>query len=275
MSISTVFAPDAELDPAQPDLVLISADNVFFYVHTYRVSLISTNSFASLLPPKTAATPASMTIPTSATAPTSSADVLNIVLHSVYGLPCTHLCPSIPTLRASFPALEKYGIPPSTHEPLHVLLRAAAPATPLDVYALAAAHDIAPVAMAASPYLLSLALSTLSEAQAREIGPRYLLKLIQLHTNRTDTFKRLLLAPPKGHVPTPRCEEQQQRGLARAWMLVAAQLAWDVNPSTSTHEIQVAFRRIADSLTCRQCAECLHTRVQELVTDWAGVKRTI
>ncbi|KAF8587740.1 hypothetical protein K439DRAFT_1545834 [Ramaria rubella] len=46
----------------------------------------------------------------------NSSNVLNDVLHTIYGLSCTHYSPSIPTISAGIPALKSYGF----HLPTYV-----------------------------------------------------------------------------------------------------------------------------------------------------------
>ncbi|OCH84544.1 hypothetical protein OBBRIDRAFT_839627 [Obba rivulosa] len=279
VSVSATFHPQAELDPAEPDLTLVSSDSVFFYVHIHRLERASANQFCSLL------TPAALLSAGAGScagpplfALTEPAETLNLVLHAAYGLPCAHFRPALPAVRGALSALDKYGLPRALvgpTQPLFELLRALAPAAPLDTYALAAAQDLEPLAAAVSPHLLAFALPTLSDNAATAIGSKYLLRLLSLHCNRTETLKRLLRAPPASHAPAASCGEHEQQVLMRAWALASSQLMWDVKPSTSTHAIQIAFRKIEESLPCKACVDCLDRRVKELVADWAAVKRTI
>ena len=163
-----------------------------------------------------------------------SSEVLNVVLHTIYNMCCSHYSPSIPTLSASIGSLKVYGIDlplyisPST--PLFTLLLSHAPASPLEVYTLAAEHDLHEVAVSASPHLLSFSLPTLTDDIVQRIGPVYLKRLFFLHLGRSDALKRLLLPPPHPHAPTPDSDFTEQKKLTRAWALASAYLAWDARP---------------------------------------------
>ena len=135
---------------------------------------------------------------------------------------------------AAVDALRDYGVNPKLcivpSSPLYTLLLSHAPLHPLEVYALAASHDLRELAAATSSHLLSFSLATLSDAVAERIGPIYLKRLFFLHFGRVDALKRLLLPPPHPHAPTPWCDFTEQKKLTRAWALASAYLAWDARP---------------------------------------------
>lgn len=76
-----------------PDLVLLSSDSVFFYVHSRRLLAASSNGFRSLLPntPVNASQSFVITVP-------ETAAVLNIILHAIYEMSCAEYRPDFPTL---------------------------------------------------------------------------------------------------------------------------------------------------------------------------------
>lgn len=231
VSVSTTFFPGAQNHALPPDLVFLSSDSVFFYVHTHVLLSASHNNFNSLLAPSTKAEPGPMgpviLIPESST-------ILNIVLHAVYDLSCSHYSPSFESLAAALNAMTTYGISLQTHiaptTPLHSLLLSHALIYPLELYALAASYDLYDLAVPASAYLLSFSLASLTDDMAERIGPKYLKRLFFLHFGRADALKRLLLPPPHPHPPTPTCDYSEQKKLTRAWALASAYLAWDARP---------------------------------------------
>lgn len=231
VSVSTTFFPGAQNHALPPDLVLLSSDSVFFYVHLHVLLAASDNSFNSLLPPspKAKSGPMGPVVLVS-----ESSTVLNIVLHAVYDMSCSHYSPSFESLAAALNAMTIYGISLRTHvaptTSLHTLLLSLAPVYPLELYVLAASHDLYDLAVPTSAYLLSFSLASLTDELAERIGPKYLKRLFFLHFGRADALKRLLLPPPHPHPPTPTCDYSEQKKLTRAWALASAYLAWDARP---------------------------------------------
>jgi hypothetical protein len=163
-----------------------------------------------------------------------TAEILNVVLHTMYMMPCTQFSPSLECIVQAVDALSKYGVPlktfvaPST--PLYSLILARAPLFPIELYAVAAHNDLLELATAISSHLLAYNLSSLTDELALRIGPLYLKRLFFLHLGRNDALKRLLLSPPALHGPTPQCDFTEQKKLTRAWALATAYLAWDARP---------------------------------------------
>lgn len=231
VSVSTTFFPGAQNHALPPDLVLLSSDSVFFYVHNHVLLAASDNNFNSLLPPSQKEKSGPMghvvLVPESST-------VLNVVLHAVYDSSCSHYSPSFESLAAALNSMTTYGISLRTHvaatTPLYTLLLSLAPIYPLELYALAATYDLYDLAVPTSAYLLSFSLASLTDEMAERIGPKYLKRLFFLHFGRADALKRLLLPPPHPHPPTTACDYSEQKKLTRAWALASAYLAWDARP---------------------------------------------
>jgi len=277
VSVSTTFYPGSNNDPLPPDLILLSADSVFFYVHLHILTEASDNGFRSLLPPPpTKGKDASLSpvIPLS-----ESSTVLNIILHCIYDMSCAQYSPTFDVLTAAVSALPTYGVQPRSRilpgTPLSTLLLSHAPLRPLDLYALAATHDLYDMAVSTSSHLLSFSLATLTDDMAERIGPVYLKRLFFLHFGRVDALKRLLLPPPHPHAPTARCDFVEQKKLTRAWTLASAYLAWDARPDLSTSTMESALNPLEEHLTCDLCRQSLKERVKNLVVQWSVVKRTI
>ena len=258
VSVSTTFHPGANLLPIPSDLILLSSDGVFFYVHTTQVLSVSNNQFNGLVPPKPAKTKVRDDLEPVLSLP-ESASVLNIVLHVVYDLSCAHYHPGLETLILAVDAMATYGLSPRQHiapsTPLYSLILNQAPMQPIVIYALAAAHDLYELAVPVSSHLLSFALHTLTDEIATRIGPVYMKRLFFLHLGRLDALKRLLLPPPHPHPPTTSCDFTEQKKLTRAWALASAYLAWDARPGTHlVFELRGVNNVLSDDATlCPTC----------------------
>jgi hypothetical protein len=267
VSVSSVFYPTANIGGVPADTLLITADGVWFYVHAYRLAAASGNGFGALVPgPAPPGMP--LIVP-------EASGVLNLVLHTAYGLPFAQFVPSFDELEAAVDALARYGAVDALARygavdalarygavhlpavaPMHDALLAQAPLHPLAVYALAGAHGLDALAVASSAYLLTLALATLSDADSIRMGPVYLRRLFFLHLGRCDALKRLLVTGPVGHSSTPTCNVADQTAITRAWALAAAYLSWEARAGT---RVAAVLRRLllgadARPQTCRRAS---------------------
>ncbi|KAH9062246.1 hypothetical protein EDB87DRAFT_330577 [Lactarius vividus] len=277
ISVSTTFFPGAELDLVLPtDLIILSSDSVFFYVHEHKITAASTNGFNSLLPLKEHGHPedAGNILPLHL-----DSIVLNILLHTIYNMSVAHYAPTPNTVISAIESLEEYGLSVKTYlapaTPLYTLFLGTAPQAPIEFYALAGSYDLHHLAIPISSFLLSYSLASLTDELAVKMGPLYLKRLFYLHLGRVEALKRLLLPPPQPHVPTSTCDFSEQKKLTRAWALASAYLAWDVRPDLSTHAIEAALRPLGDYLACDSCKQLLRERVNTLVAQWSIVKRTV
>ncbi|PCH43902.1 hypothetical protein WOLCODRAFT_122822 [Wolfiporia cocos MD-104 SS10] len=275
MSVSTTFHPNAVVDQLPSDLILVSSDKVYFHVHCYRILGASENGFCSLLPPKAQVQRGGTQMITLA----EPADVLNVVMHTIYNFSASQFMPSFEALEAALGALVKYGVPLKqcvvSGSPLFALLLSSAPTRPIDTFALAGSHELEDLAVAVSPHLLAYSLPSLTDELARRIGPVYLKRLFILHYGRNEALKGLLLHPPNPHMETPDCSDAQQRYLTRAWALASAHLVWDARPNLSVNLLQATLRPLEKDLTCELCKQSLKERIAQVVADWSAVKRTI
>jgi hypothetical protein len=278
VSVSTTFYPGADfLNNTNPDSILLSSDNVFFYIHRPLLLSASSNNFGERLSTATKlqVNPEDQEIINIQ----DDSTTLNIILHAVYNISCTHYAPSFQQLAAAIRRFPAYGLQVNAYigpsAPLYSLLLSHAPLCPIDLYALAASFDIYDLAVATSSHLLSFPLSSITDELAATIGPIYLKKLFFLHFGRADALKRVLLPPPHPHAPTPTCDFIEQKKLTRAWALASAYLAWDARPDLSTSAMESALRPLADHLMCQECKRALNDRIKNLVVQWSIVKRTI
>lgn len=276
LSISTTFFLTAHHRPQPPDVVLLSKDSVYFYVHSDLLLDASDNGFRAMLPVSPSSEdddePPILNVP-------ELSPVLNVILHAIYDMSCAHYSPSFDTLVNAVDSMPIYGIHPNStitpSTPLFTLLLSHAPLFPLELYALAAHYDIFDLAVPTSSHLLAFPLSRLTDEVVERMGATYLKRLFFLHFGRAEALKRVLGPPPHPHPPTPSCDFHSQKGLSRAWALAVAYLAWDVRPDMSTSTLESALRPLAEHLSCDQCKNALNDRVKNLIVQWSIVKRTI
>lgn len=278
VSVSTIFYPGATHTHSPPDLILLSQDSVFFYVHSQKLLEASLNGFNSTLPlslsqqQQSAGNHSIIMLP-------ENAEIINVVLHTMYMMSCTQFSPSLDCIIQAVDVLAKYGAPLKTYiapsTPLYSLILARAPLFPIELYAVAAQNDLLELATAISSHLLAFNLSNLTDELALKIGPIYLKRLFFLHLGRNDALKRLLLSPPALHGPTPQCDFTEQKKLTRAWALATAYLAWDARPDLSTSAIEYALGSLEEHLTCPLCRSTMKSRLKQLIVEWSNVKRTI
>ena len=229
-SVSTAFLPTSFPELPSFDTILASSDRVLFYVHSNTILATCELAFreflgGSLDNPNFR----DILIPI----PSTSAE-LNVILHMFYGLSPAPYSPTFEILSNAVDSMPTYSITPSTHiypeTPLYTLLLSYAPLCPLDVYALAAHHEVHSLAVLTSSHLLSYPLHTITDGQADRMGAVYLKRLMALHIDRLNALKDVLLKPPYPHPPTRVCGFLSQRKLTREWSLVSANLAWEASP---------------------------------------------
>ena len=176
--VSTTFHPRAFLGQRTvPDVAFISSDGVRFHAHNAVLDAISVNGFDGLL----AGTADNVVIPNIRhryVHVMDDAATFNVVLLAAYELDPQPYAPDLPTLlRAADAGLRRYGLLPShtitPGAPLADVLLAHAQRGPniaLDIYTLAARHQVGPLAVSVSNYMHGLDLSTLSDERAHQLG---------------------------------------------------------------------------------------------------------
>lgn len=110
VSISTTFFLTAQHRPRQPDVVLLSKDSVYFYVHSDLLLDASDNGFRAMLPISPSHDddePPVLNIP-------ESSPVLNVILHAIYDMSCTHYSPPFETLVNAVDSMPIYGVNPKS-----------------------------------------------------------------------------------------------------------------------------------------------------------------
>lgn len=233
VTISTAFHPALSTDRGLPNIVLVSTDEVHFYVHAERILQKSTNRLNALIP-----SDVGQIIQSSQLVSTTSdtAAVLNIILHAIYEWPCTTFAPTFDSIEAAITGLEAYNVSLedclAPEKPLRALLLNHASIRPMEIYAMAASNGLEEFAVVMSSHLLSYRLTTLSDELAARMGAGYLYRLAVLHYNRMEKLKKLVLTAPDVHTITGTCSFTQQKDLTGAWALASAHLSWEATPGT-------------------------------------------
>ncbi|KAI0048066.1 hypothetical protein FA95DRAFT_1588895 [Auriscalpium vulgare] len=268
--ISTAFFPGANLDGYPPDLLVLSCDGVLFYVHRGKLLAASDNYFASYVPYESNDEPVSVPL---------ESEVLNILLHVIYGMPVAHYFPTADAVVAAIKSTRTYGLASDVHlaprTPLYEVAVSVASSAPIRFYALAAALDAYPLAVAVSPRLLSFPLDSITDDVAAEIGAVYLKRLFFLHLGRMVALKRLLEMPLRAHRPLFLCDAREHKKLATAWSLASAYLVWNSTADVTSAAIEKTIRSLGTHLTCSQCSIILRDRTTDLVLEWSKIKDTI
>lgn len=167
-------------------------------------------------------------------------DMLNVVLHTAYGMSCDGYTPSLQCLEAALHAMRKYGLTPlqryiSPGKPLYKTILDHAPRRPIEAYALAAANNLEKLAVVASSCTLMLKLHrSIPPALAEKMGPLYMDRLYTLHGVRMDTLKQLLDRPVFPHLAKPHCSVEQRQVVNRAYRLAATQVFYEATPGQLT-----------------------------------------
>ncbi|KAH9944112.1 uncharacterized protein BXZ73DRAFT_87071 [Epithele typhae] len=274
LPISTAFHPVLSINGQAPNFVFIASDNVRFYVHTHHILAVSMNRMGMLLPNDV---PASTLGPRPSAQLPHPSEVVNVMLHIIYGLQCLQYAPTLETTEAALKALHfQYGVSIQVHAaphlPLYQLILSYAPFRPLEAYAVAAHYALEELAVATSSHLLAYDLSRMPDDTAQKMGPIYLKRLLGLHQSRLAALRNILFRPPREHGPAVGCSTEQRQQLTRAWALAVAQLVWEVLPSVSTNALQSLLEPIGLAFSCPHCAVALQGRVREVVYEWSAVK---
>ncbi|KAH8103813.1 hypothetical protein BXZ70DRAFT_998754 [Cristinia sonorae] len=258
-----------------PDVILVCPDYVIFYAHLSYLTSISINAFDGLLSVEDANhgdVVQGSSMPLVAFVPQDSL-LFNIIIHTIYKLPCSQYNPPLDILLDAVYGLKTYGIP--LHElndftrSLYGCIMAQIPRRPLEVYLVAAENNIEVLAVASSAHLHSLYLPDITDEMACRMGSKYLMRLIMLHIHRTESLKRLLRNPPSGHPDTLACGFIEQRRLSDAWAYATACLVGDLRPDFPVGLLRDTLGSLASQVHCGACKESLKAKVRQIVLAWS------
>ncbi|KAF9461770.1 hypothetical protein BDZ94DRAFT_1262943 [Collybia nuda] len=205
--------------------------------------------------------------------------VLNVIIHALYGMSSAQYSPPFTALVTAIDQMPYYEIDPKQcvvpSNPLHAQLLSHASTNPLELYALAARHDMYNIAAYASSHLISYPLNTIGDEMAIQIGAVYLKRLLCLHVERSNALRNIILVAPLPHLPTALCPFDAQQSLIRAWATAVSSLAVDARPDLSAAYMRSVFAPLQNRLTCPSCRENFLDRVEDVMLQWSAVKSTI
>lgn len=278
--MSPTFRCDANIDARPPDLVIVTVDQVHFFVHEYRLSALSRNRFYGLLPASTDSdhTGTSRQLENLPVIEIiESNTVSNVLFRVLYDLSFDGYVPPLSKIRDAIAALVKYGIIPSQvitkNSSLAYDLHRLSAHSPLEVYMLAAKFYLNDIATSTSQYLLSVDILNVPDEFLYEMGPVYFKRLVELRTYRINALRSLLPSPPLPHAPcTSGCDYIQREEVVRLWTLVSAFISWNARADFSSAEIEVIVSSSARELTCHMCRIAFRDRGKDLQLQWNLVK---
>ncbi|GJE88532.1 hypothetical protein PsYK624_046150 [Phanerochaete sordida] len=277
---SPIFHSAASLDASPPDTVLITTDSIAFYVHRCRLLSWSMNDFGGLLIKQESFK--SLGIASCVPQLLSAKDdavLLSVILCVIYDLWATLPTFGLHDLAAGIRALRHYGVDAralvAPQKPLMDVLLTHASLDPLEVFAIAAENNLEPLAIRASPYLLTFDFSSLADELARRIGCSYLLRLHLLCHSRMVFLRGLLLDQHEAHSPTSECSPKEQRIFEGAWATTIASLAWEADPDLSATRLKNALEEAEAHAKCSDCKAGAKKRVKDIVRKWNALQRTI
>ena len=244
VQVSSAFLYGA-MDGASPtDLMLISSDQVYFFVHSAVLLKHSKDGFTGLLVDDKVYFP-------------EKSEVLNLILHAFYNLDPSKFRPTVELVAATLRSLQKYDVSldslltpdhPMSTTILHLGIQ-----SPLETFAMVAAFKLEHLAIEVSRKLVSVPLHNLTEDLAERMGPLYLRRLVFLHLGRIDRLKKLLMRPPSLHPVTKDCYESDQKRLRNHWKALAVALGWEAQADMSPQRIHGAFTTILSKTSCSEC----------------------
>lgn len=225
-SCSAVFQQDGVVGHSslnKPDVVLSSLDHIIFHVHLSVLTKSSTCLFTPHAVIQTDGKPNAIS---------ESAEVLNVILHALYCMPCVQFSPSLLVLERALERMElahemdihSYTLSLTS---LHTALFMHAHLDPVKLYAMAGHFGMENLATAVSPHLLSIDLYSLTDADFERMGPIYTNRLLILQVNRRKALKTILTSFSSGDEHAPQCSIHGQENIQSAWAKSASVFAWD------------------------------------------------
>ncbi|KAF8315140.1 hypothetical protein DL93DRAFT_2057543 [Clavulina sp. PMI_390] len=261
------------------DMVLTTIpESIHFYVHSRLLLKRSSNAFAFLITPPDDIS--RMSADESISGQGGKAEVLNLLLHAVYNLNPARYVPSLEALSCLPGTLLNYGFSLDEHlSPDSELTRLYLNYTrsqPVDVYAVAAAYGLEYIAQKASRPSLTTPLTSVTDKQVIMMGSVYLRRLVQLHHNRLEALKKILLTLPTWHGRNnPVACDDTEANAYQVWALAMAYLAWEARPDMSSVELAQVLVPLMDSVSCAVCKNNLQARISSALRSWAQVRDTI
>ncbi|KIY67141.1 hypothetical protein CYLTODRAFT_14835 [Cylindrobasidium torrendii FP15055 ss-10] len=238
---------------------------VQFFVHRARLQNASANDFDGLLSRSSSV----VEVP-------EKSDILMIILNAIYNLPDAKANPTLSDLELAISRMSVYGLDPRSlitpNTALFRLLYAQAPYMPLELYMVASQYELEDLACITSGHLLSLNLSTITDAMSSRMGPRYLKRLFMLHIDRIARLKEILSVPPTPHPAWRSCDAAL---LQRAWAFSTTSIVKDAQPSLSPNFLTLSMKPFAEDIACPTCKDIYMRTLATAANLWSSVKATI
>ncbi|KAF9522888.1 hypothetical protein CPB83DRAFT_73394 [Crepidotus variabilis] len=275
ISVSTAFHPTAHPQFPPTDTLLVSADGVLFYVHSFVILKASAFAFETTIGgPLDDPRFRNTVIPVPSVSPE-----LNVILHAVYDISPANHSPTLQHLINAVDMMPNYSLPVGRllhpDSSLFLYFMSIAPLHPMEIFVLAAHHEIHQLAVNTSAHLLSYPMHTITDEQADRMGAAYLRRLLNLRLTRFTALKNILLHAPLPHAPSRKCGFVEQRRLTRAWALASAYIVWDSRLDLSTYSLQSSLEPLTEDVDCSICKEILQARIDDVILRWTAVERTI
>ena len=261
ISMSSTFFAGAGHDPCPTDVILVTTDNVYFYVHSSRLLQHSNNSFGGLL--------ADLNTPLYIA---ETSEVANLAFHALYGLDPSSYVPNLSILLRGFSMLNLYGIEPSSvllpNSPFYSAVVGLGAKFPLETYSLAAKFGLEVLAVEISRHLLGIPLHAITDDIAQAMGATYLRRLVFLHIGRTERLKELMMQLPTAHELSTDCSENDQKRLQQEWRALALALSWSAEPAMTSSQLYQAFFPLTQKKNL--CPKCVAVRSRSLSCFYHG-----
>ena len=234
IQISNAFNFNTNHDSAPPNTIIASIDNILFAVHHHRLLACSINNFGGHLHPNALPTDEKLI----SFVVSEPSEILNVLLHAVYNIPCDNYSPSLDCLSTSLSSFDKYGLIPlerfiSRSTPLFTTILNRAVISPIETYTLAASHALEDLAVSVSSYTLHVKLHLIDQDLVDRMGTRYLQRLYKLHGCRMDSLRELLDRNLFPHIATQSCSVEKRQVVSRALQLAGKQVMYDASPGMS------------------------------------------
>jgi hypothetical protein len=266
VQVSSTFFCGSMDEPFPADLVLLSSDQVYFFVHSAILLKHSGNGFAGLLGGDRAYLP-------------ENSEVLNLILHALYDLDPSKFRPTVALMAAALRSLQNYEVSLDSlltpSHPVTIIILHLGVQSPLETFAMVAAFKLEHLAIEVSKKLVSVPLHNITDDLAERMGASYLRRLLFLHLGRIDRLKQLLMEPHSSHPVTKDCYESDQKRLQNQWKALAVALGWEARADTSPQRIHSTFTALLLQTSCDQCQLSIKERTRALVVDWASIKSSI
>lgn len=244
VQVSSTFFCGAMDEPFPTDLMLLSSDQVYFFVHSAMLLKHSGSGLAGLLGDDKVYLP-------------ETSEVLNLVLHAFYSLDPSKFRPTVALVAAALRSLQNYGVSLDSlltpSHPMSITIVHLGIWSPLETFAMVAAFKLEHLAIEVSKKLVSVPLHNLTDDLAEKMGPSYLRRLVFLHLGRIDRLKQLLIQPPSFHPVTKDCYESDQKRLQIQWKALAVALGWEAQADLSPQRIHSTFSTLLLKTSCNQC----------------------